>query len=150
MLNHPDASKPLPLLPCACANLRRAARVVSRIYSEEMAPTGLQMSQYTLLMVLDYSPNLNQSALADGLGMDQTTLTRTLSLMLKQGFIRVQPGEDRRQRLYQLTPKGAKSLKAGLPYWEKAQARLKSSLGETKWDTMRGFVHELTALSLKS
>ncbi|HZD40950.1 MAG TPA: hypothetical protein VE131_09530 [Terriglobales bacterium] len=42
----------LPVLPCACANLRRAARAVTRLYDQELRGTGLNVTQLTLLQAL--------------------------------------------------------------------------------------------------
>lgn len=45
----PQPNPSIPLLPCACANLRRAARAVTRMYNRELRPTGLELTQFTLL-----------------------------------------------------------------------------------------------------
>jgi DNA-binding MarR family transcriptional regulator len=94
----------LPELSCACANLRRAARAVTRLYDRELSPAGLELSQLTLLMTLDQTAEITQKALARLLAMDSTTLTRTLRPMLERGWIAATAGEDRRQKLLSLTP----------------------------------------------
>src|SRR5216683_1745297 len=39
-------------LPCACQNLRRLSRVVTRIYDQELRRAGLEITQFGLLTAL--------------------------------------------------------------------------------------------------
>jgi len=73
------------VLPCMCANLRRAARVVTQLYDEELRPSGLRASQFTLLQTLNIAPGISQKRLAGVLEFDSTTLTRTLAFLRRQG-----------------------------------------------------------------
>jgi DNA-binding MarR family transcriptional regulator len=67
-----------PVLPCACANLRRAARAVTRMYNRELQPSGLELTQVTLLMALDRTGEITQGNLGKLLALDSTSLTRML------------------------------------------------------------------------
>src|SRR5271156_2767883 len=96
----------LPQLPCACANLRRAARAATRIYNQELRLSELELTQFTLLMTLDLTGEITQKALGKLLAMDSTTLTRTLGFLVKRGWIGANPGEDRREKLLTITPAG--------------------------------------------
>jgi len=91
-------------LPCACQNLRRVTRVVTRIYDQELRKAGLEITQFGLLTALAATEEANQKRLSARFVMDSTTLTRTLGLLLKQGWVRVRRGKDRRERLFRLTP----------------------------------------------
>ena len=99
-------------LPCACQNLRRATRVVTRIYDQELAKAGIEITPFGLLTALDLTGEANQKRLSAGFAMDSTTLTRTLRLMLKQGWIRARRGKDKRERLFSLTRAGRRQLAA--------------------------------------
>ena len=66
-------------LPCACANLRRADRVVTRYYDAVLRPSGLHVTQFTLLQALNHASEISQKQLAELLEIDSTTLTRTLA-----------------------------------------------------------------------
>src|SRR4030088_3744645 len=83
-------------LPCACQNLRRLSRVVTRIYDQELRRAGLEITQFGLLTALAAVGEANQKRLSAGFAMDSTTLTRTLGLLRKQGWARVRRGKDRR------------------------------------------------------
>jgi len=128
-----DARK-LPLLPCACANLRRAARAVSRLYNGELQPHGVEITQLTLLMALERTGEISQGKLGSLLALDSTSLTRMLKPLEKRGWIKVNAGEDRRIRNIRLTSAGRSKLRQSLPHWKRAQVRMQNALGE---DTMR-------------
>src|ERR1700746_52341 len=63
-------------LPCACQNLRRATRVVTRIYDQELAKAGIEITPFGLLTALDLAGEANQKRLSAGVAMDSTTLGR--------------------------------------------------------------------------
>jgi DNA-binding MarR family transcriptional regulator len=70
-------------LPCACQNLRRLNRILTRIYDQELKSAGLEITQFGLLTALATVGEANQKRLSAGFAMDSTTLTRTLGLLLK-------------------------------------------------------------------
>ena len=123
-------------LPCACAQLRRAARAATRMYNEELRASELEITQYTLLMALDLAGEITQKRLGRLLSMDSTTLTRTLGFLLNRGWVRAEAGEDRREKLLSLTLAGRKKFAQARPGWERAQARLRAGLGERAWGQM--------------
>ena len=126
----------LPPLPCACANLRRTARAVTKMYNQELRHTGLELTQFTLLMALNLTGEITQGNLGKLLALDTTSLTRMLRLLTKRGWIGVKAGTDRRQRLLRLTPSGQQKLEQSWPDWERAQKRLQRGLGEASWMQM--------------
>jgi DNA-binding MarR family transcriptional regulator len=125
-------------LPCLCANLRRAARVVTQIYDEALRPSGLRTPQFTLLQALNMAPpGISQKRLARVLEFDSTTLTRTLEPVRRKGWVRAEAGEDRRELRLFLTEDGLEEYKRVLPYWQLAQRRLKNELGELTWSEIQ-------------
>ena len=135
-------------LPCACQSLRRATRVVTRIYDQELAKAGIEITQFGLLTALDLTGEANQKRLSAGFAMDSTTLTRTLGLMLKQGWIRTRRGKDKRERLFSLTRAGRRQLATAQPFWEAAQQRLRKDLGDAGWTSMKQAVAQMTEAAL--
>src|SRR6185312_2913461 len=83
-------------LPCYCATLRQAARAVTVLYEDMLADSGLHATQYTALQLLDSVPGLTTTELAEALGIDQTTATRTLALINRAGLAKDTVGIDRR------------------------------------------------------
>jgi DNA-binding MarR family transcriptional regulator len=136
-------------LPCACQNLRRLSRVVSRIYDQELRRAGLEITQFGLLTALAKLGEANQKRLSAGFAMDSTTLTRTLGLLRKQGWVRARRGKDRRERLFSLTGAGSRHLATAQPYWEQAERRLRSQLGDAGWKNMKEMVFQMTQAGVR-
>lgn len=133
-------------LPCACATLRRTARLVTQLYEEALRPTGVGGPQFTLLQALKLAPGVSQRQLGEILGIDSTTLTRTLALLRKRGWLRAESGTDRRALRLGLTKAGEKEYARVLPYWQSAQKRLKQALGDSNWNRMMDAVEHTAAV----
>ena len=139
----PREERPLIALPCACANLRRASRAVTQVYDEELRETGLRTTQFTLLQALELTAPVTQGRLADLLFIDSTTLTRSLRPLIQKGWVASVPGSDKREHSLLLTSLGRKELKQAQPHWQRAQERLRKSLGDRDWE-------RLTAISVRT
>ena len=63
---------------CACRNLRRTARAVTQLYDDTLRPSGLRITQFTLLVAVAISEPVPITRLADALDLDRTTLARDL------------------------------------------------------------------------
>lgn len=142
-------SKPLPNLPCMCGSFRRAARALTQLYEEALRPLGLRATQMTILQVLARAGELSQGQLGEALAIDSTTLTRTLAIMLRQGWIEERRGEDRRERLLRLSKAGGKLLQRASPVWEKAQSGLRHKLGAQAWDDLLRSTTQVTNIAIK-
>jgi DNA-binding MarR family transcriptional regulator len=123
-------------LPCACANLRRATRIVTQRYDQHLRPAGMKATQFTLLQALARTGNISQGNLGDVLGLDSTTLTRTLALLRRKGWVHTKAGEDRREVRLTLTAEGKRKYENALQYWRTAQRQLRKLLGEGGWKQM--------------
>src|SRR6266481_1908162 len=126
------ASMKLQSLPCYCATLRQAARAVTALYEEVLADSGLPATQYTVLQALKMAPNLATTELADAIGIDQTTATRTLALIRKSRLIVNTPGDDRRERRWALTPAGEAMVRKMAPAWAAAQQAFEKQVGRAE------------------
>jgi DNA-binding MarR family transcriptional regulator len=129
---------------CAAASVRRASRAITRLYGEFMAQTGLEPTQYSLLVASSVSDGATVSRLADIFAMDRSALARNLSVMERRGLVRVTPGEDRRTRKVALTSAGKTTLAKALPHWRAAQARVEQRFGS---DRLQHLLAELRALT---
>lgn len=135
------AAMKLLSLPCYCATLRQAARAVTVLYENMLADSGLHATQYTALQLLDLVTNLTTTELAEALGIDQTTATRTLALIKKAGLAIDTVGADRRQRRWALTGQGQALLKKLKPRWEAAQEAFEKRLGPTEAAALKKASH---------
>jgi DNA-binding MarR family transcriptional regulator len=131
----PPADRDAPVLPadrldCVCTLLRRAARQVTHVYDEALAPTGLRITQYSLLANLDRHGAVSMTDLAALLSMDRTTLTRNLGPLQRDGLLSLRAAGRGRTKLVALTASGRHRLRAAFPYWEQAQERFGAAVGE--------------------
>jgi DNA-binding MarR family transcriptional regulator len=117
-------------LPCACANHRRAVRVVTQFYDTVLRPSGMRATQFTLLQALSQLPEISQKQLAELLEIDSTTLTRTLAPLRRKGWLRSKVGSDRRELRLSLTRAGKRQYDLALPYWQSAQKGMEQALGK--------------------
>jgi DNA-binding MarR family transcriptional regulator len=109
-----------------------------------LRPSGLQATQFTLLVTIALAGTAPITQLAKVLVMDRTTLTRNLKPLEKQGLVQVAPGEDQRMRLVTLTEPGQQALTKALPLWEKAQAQAVKVLGA---EGFRALLTDLSAIA---
>jgi DNA-binding MarR family transcriptional regulator len=140
---HGPVRDELPDSACACATLRRAARLVTQLYDEELRP-HLPASQFALLSAIAKRPKSTQSALARTLAFDKTTLSRNLALLKKNGWIEYTATDDQRERGVRLTAAGADLLVAAKPGWRRAQKRLQSAMTAAQWNTMWRVLRDVT------
>jgi DNA-binding MarR family transcriptional regulator len=112
-----------------CASLRRASRVLTQLYEDALRPTGLRATQFTVLQAFSLAGEVTQGELGQILATDSTTLTRTLAIMGRSGWIAKRHGEDRREWRMRLSKAGEAQFKQALPHWERAQTQVRNQLG---------------------
>jgi DNA-binding MarR family transcriptional regulator len=132
------------MLPCLCANFRRAARSLTQLYDAALRPRGLRATQFTVLQALSLTGEIRQRELGELLGMDTTTLTRTLEIMGRKGWVASRPGKDKRERWLALAEEGKVQFRSALPHWEKVQTQLRSKFGNERWDELMKLTNEVT------
>lgn len=93
--------------------LTRAARSMRTFLTNSLSASGLYAGQDGVILALSGRDSMTAGAIAAELGVKPPTMTRTLSRMEAQGFIRKLPGEtDGRQMRAALTPEGEKHVGA--------------------------------------
>jgi DNA-binding MarR family transcriptional regulator len=134
------------LLNCTCINLRTAARVMTRLYDDGLAPSGIRITQLATLAAVAYFGPFTVNALADALVMDRTTLTADLKPLEKKGWLKVVPGQDRRQRIISITEQGRLALEHAIPMWVQTQQKVKTAFGEARLGGFLSDLQEVVAL----
>ena len=143
-------SPPAPASPCHCANLRRAARAVSRYYDAHLAPSGLTVAQYSLLRTLSRLEPATAGELGAALALDRTTLVRNLRPLTERNYV-AEAGEagrrDRRAKPLTLTPAGRDALDVAEPLWRQAQDGVAEALGSDALAALLGGAAALERLA---
>jgi DNA-binding MarR family transcriptional regulator len=143
--------RPSALQPdCACSLTRRAARSVTQLYDVVLAPVGVKATQFVLLRAISNSGQVAQWQLARDLSIAVETLTRRLATMRRLGWVELQSGSDRREHLYRATTLGQQQLERAVPYWERAQERLREQLGEQGWKETQACLDRLAGAAERS
>ena len=132
-----DRLRPSKLGSCTCTDIRRVARKLTSLYDSALAPAEITITQYSLLANIGRAGELSHTVLAERLGMDRTTLTRDLRPLIEAKWVAVGSGEDRRQRLLQLTAAGKRKLNRSYPLWEKIQSQFISEIGVQSLQELR-------------
>ena len=122
--------------PCLCAALRQATRAVTRVYDAELRGTGLRSTQHSLLRLLVRSGKVRQVDLGEMASLDETTLTRSLRLLQKSGWVTIRAGADRREKLVAITDAGNEKVEQARPAWSRVQERMRVSLPEGTWNSL--------------
>jgi DNA-binding MarR family transcriptional regulator len=138
----------LTATPCLCAALRQACRAVTRIYDAELRETGLRSTQHSLLRLLGRVGEVRQGDLGEMAALDETTLTRSLRLLQKNGWAAIRAGADRRERLVAITEAGNEKLEQARPAWSKAQERMRRSLPAGAWDSLFAALPDVTKAAI--
>ncbi len=116
-------------LPCMNLSYRKASRVISQIYDRELAELGLKCSQFSILRAVRLMQQTTNAELQELLVLDQTTLTRGLKPLIRDGLINSEPGLDRREKLLSLTRQGKNLYSKADKKWQQAQDAVIRKLG---------------------
>jgi len=115
---------------CSCSALRQAARHVTKLYDDALAPVKLGLNQYSILAKLRRVGPKPLQDLAAFLVMDRSTLGHLLRPLEKRGLVTLDMSEnDRRSRVIALTPAGTALMKKAHPLWAKAERRFERVFG---------------------
>src|SRR5215467_6140077 len=93
---------------CVCNTLR----MVTRLYDDTLRPSGLRVTQFSILAAIGRTGAANLRQLEDALSIDQTTLTRSLTLLERDGLVERAAHSDGRVKAMRLTAKGRRALQA--------------------------------------
>ncbi|HET8532877.1 MAG TPA: MarR family transcriptional regulator [Methylomirabilota bacterium] len=134
----------VPLSPCVCNTLRMATRAVTQLYDDALRPSGLRVTQFSMLAAIARLGEASLRQLEEALAIDQTTLTRSLGLLERDGLTERVDNPDRRVKAMRLTARGRATLAAARPLWSLAQDQVLRELGAKGWaDARRRLAHLL-------
>jgi len=114
---------------CDGWNSRLAARRISQFLDRALAETGMTGAQLGLMAQIAAAADDTLGALARRSGLEQSTLSRNLRTLERDGLIEIATVEaDLRRRAVWLTEAGARRLEAAIPVWRQAQQKLAGSV----------------------
>lgn len=114
-------NQPLGIDECNCFTVRKAARQISRMYDTYLAPTGLRITQFLILAVLNEQRSAEVNGLAERLDTERPAMGKMVGLLERDGLVRIQPSPaDGRSRIVELTREGRNLFERAAPLWRKA------------------------------
>jgi DNA-binding MarR family transcriptional regulator len=142
------------LCQLACTNtaLRRAARRLSQLYDEALAPLSLKATQISLIAEIERclaggspeGPTLQD--LAARLAIQISALTHALKPLVRDGLVELRADAvDKRTKHAVLTRLGKKRLSEALVLWAAANNRVEDVLGSDSAATLRTLADEVAS-----
>jgi DNA-binding MarR family transcriptional regulator len=80
--------------------------------------------------------------------IDQTTLTRNLAILERDGLIKDVQKPDGRLKSVRLTRKGQQALQAAFPLWAEIQERVTKAISTSTWASMSADLEHLARFSI--
>jgi DNA-binding MarR family transcriptional regulator len=131
---------------CNCFAVRAAARHITQVYDQLLAPAGLRTTQFSILAKLKRLGPLAINRLARDMVMDRTTLGRNILPLERDGLIRIEATpSDRRAKELHLTKAGEKRLQAAHERWSEAQGRFETTFGPRRAAELRKILRAVVA-----
>ena len=128
---------------CIAFRIRKLNRLVTAIYDDALAEAGLKTSQFTVLVALANREKVTPSELTRLLAMDESTVSRNVERMCAKGWLRLDPGEDRRSHTIEVTQNGKALIRKCLPAWQRAQEGVTRRLGTENVAAVRSSLRKL-------
>lgn len=116
-------------MKCLYCQIRRLERMLGKIYDSFITKTGIKSTQYGLLKHIAHMNNPYISKIGEVMKMDQSTVTRNVAKLQKEGFIETfaLPGNSRKLHV-RMTALGYEKLEEARIAWEEAQGLVKKHL----------------------
>lgn len=116
---------PARIEDCNCFAIKKAARQAARLYDAHLQPTGLRISQFLILALLEEVKSAPINTLAERLDTERTAMGKMASVLERDGLVQIGPAPtDGRTRLVELTQAGQRLLRQAFPLWLQAQRRM--------------------------
>lgn len=131
-------------LVCNGSALRKAARRVSQLYDEMLAPCGVGVAQRSILVHIDRGEDPSMTELARAMVLDRSALAHNLKPLVRDGFVALRPDpHDGRSRRAVLTAKGRAKLLESNRLWQDAQRRFEKNYGSERARALRVTLAEI-------
>lgn len=136
--------------PCVCTSVRKASRSISRLYDDALAEAGMTAAQLAILRGVQRAgvDGLPLSHLAKSLVMDRTSLYRSLSPLVDNGWIDVETASGR-TKIARLAPEGQRALRAADKPWAATQSKIVRAFGADRWRELQRQLAELVELGAR-
>ncbi len=133
-------------LSCLNISLRRTARLITSYYDSILKPSGLRITQFSILVSIAYEKGCSITDLSKLTDIDRTTLQRSLEILKRDELIRIEKKESGNVRNLFLTKTGESKLQESVLLWEEAQSNITQSFGRSKFNETLRILSEVRKL----
>lgn len=129
---------------CNGAALRKATRRLSQLYDEALAPSGLRLSQHSVLVHIYRAVTPTMTDLARDMVLDRSALSHNLKPLERDGYVSLlKDSSDKRITRVSLTNAGRRKLNETKALWAIAHRRFEAAFGAEKARDMRALLFEI-------
>lgn len=125
--------------------LKRASEELLKLYTKTIAPAGVTPVQYLILLRIHELQSGSLREIADAIGVDRSTLARTIRPLEKNGLVRDNKPVGARNGALVLTPEGERVFRKAQALWNEAQDIVAARLGKEGVEKYSDFLRTVTA-----
>lgn len=147
-----DEVVPYDALNCTHTSLRRAARQLTQLYDDALAPAGLTSAQALLVAQIDElggtpdGKGVSLLTLSKRLAIQTSALTHALRPLLRDGLVEVSTDpRDRRIKRARLTAQGLAQTRKMYALWRDANSRIETVLGGGRTEQLRQLANQVAS-----
>ncbi len=134
-------------LQCAALHSRVFSRLVTRLFNSSLTDSGLRITQFSVLNAIKARPPESIFQLAELLGLERSSLQRTVDKLIDNGLVQAAPTGNKRALGLSLTADGEARYQQALQGWQHAQQQFESLVGAANWADiareLRGFSRQV-------
>lgn len=130
--------------------LARASHQVSREFHAQLKPHGMTIAEWRVLATLVDGDGLSLGELADAVLFKQSSLTKAIDRMERDGLVKRLPGAgDRRRIRIVITSRGAAAVRRLLTRAKLHEARILATYRPEEVENLKRILRDLLARSAK-
>jgi DNA-binding MarR family transcriptional regulator len=124
--------------------LRQAARKVSALYDQALAPFGINIAQFSLLRSIERLQPVSMTDLARCAHLDRSTVGRNVKVIERMGLVQSGRGDlDQREALITLSDQGLDLMTKAGPIWDDCQRSMEARLGPVKITALQDILRSI-------
>lgn len=124
--------------------INQTANKINNKYTQVLQTFDIAPEQRATLEIIKYEEDVNQTKIANILGKDKTTISRTLATLEKKGFI-LKKQIDKRTNLIELTKLGDEILEKSANQVKEFRDSLFSNLEDTEVTILINLLEKVTS-----
>lgn len=121
---------------CIYNRVRKTSRRLAKYFNYAIKPLNLKGTQFMVLSSIYNNPKSTITQLSLNLELERTTVTRSLTPLIKQGLVLSTNSDVGNFKTITLTKKGEIILEKAFKLWKQQHDILKSKLTENEFDQL--------------